>query len=149
MTMSDETVMTGRRQPFAFALAAAAASLQAGAIAVHTAPVSPVHGATTSSRPVFVASVAAGDQPEEIQVATSPVLIRTGFRTHVAYCFPVRSGRGRVRCSLDAALRDGTYYWTFVYQSNSLCIVHGGQRYCFPEPHLTAPTRFIVRAQQP
>jgi hypothetical protein len=140
-----ETVMTGRRQPFALALVAAAVSLQTGAITARTSPVSPLRGATTSSRPVFVATVAAGDVPEEVQIATSPAVTAIGFRTHVALCFPVRSGRGRVRCTSDTALKNGTYYWTLVYQSNSRCIVHGGKRYCFPEPHLTGPTRFTVR----
>lgn len=142
--MTDEIVMFVR-QPLALALLASGALLEMGATAARTSPVSPTRDATTSSRPAFVAAVAAGDQPEEIQVAKSSAVWRMGFRTHVALCFPVRSGRGRVSCSLDAPLRNGTYYWTLIYQNNSRCIVHGGRRYCFPEPHLTVPTKFTVR----
>jgi len=59
------------------------------------------------------------------------------------------AGRGRVRCSLSNPLRNGTYYWTLIYQRYSRCQVVGGRRYCFPEPHLTAPTRFTVRQAVP
>jgi hypothetical protein len=141
--------VSDRRQPFALAVIVAATAAHVSAVAPQTAPISPGGGAASSPRPVFVAIVSRGDLPEEIQVATSPTMTRIGFRANVGYCFPVRSGTGRVRCSLDAALRPGTYYWTLVYQRNSRCIVHGGHRYCFPEPHLTGPTRFTVREPAP
>jgi hypothetical protein len=137
------------RQPFVLALVAAAVSVQAGAAAPLASGVSPARGAVVTPSPVFVAAVIRGDQPLEIQVATSPAVTAIGFRANVGFCFPVRSGRGRVRCTLGTALRNGTYYWTLLYQRYSRCQVVGGRRYCFPEPHLTAPTRFTVREAAP
>lgn len=82
-------------------------------------------------------------------MATAPAVTAIGFRKDIALCLPTVSGHGRVSCSLSAPLRDGTYYWTLVYQRNTRCQIVGGRRYCFPEPHLTAPTRFTVRGTAP
>ena len=123
----------------------AVVSTQATAAAPLALAVSPAAGAVTSANPVFVASVVAGDLPLEIQVATSPAVTKIGFQKYVALCITTKAGSGRVRCSLSAPLRKGTYYWTLVYQKNSRCKVLSGRRYCFPEPHLTAPRRFTVR----
>ena len=141
--------MSRGRQTFVLALVAAAASAQASASAPLASAVSPARGAVVSPSTVFVAAVIPGDLPLEIQVATSPAVTAIGFRTNVGLCFPVRSGRGRVRCQLGSPLRNGTYYWTLVYQRNTRCQVVGGRHYCFPEPHLTGPTRFTVRAAAP
>jgi hypothetical protein len=137
------------RQLFGLALVVAAVSVQVSAAAPLASAVSPARGAVVSPSPVFVAAVIPGDQPVEIQVATSPAVTAIGFRTNVGFCGPVRSGRGRVRCTLGTPLRNGTYYWTLIYQRNSRCVVVSGRRYCFPEPYLTAPTRFTVREAAP
>jgi hypothetical protein len=129
----------------AFVALIAAVLTQASAAAPLASAVSPARGAVTSARPVFLAAVVRGDLPLEIQVATSPAVTAIGFRRNVALCIPTAAGRGRVRCSLSAPLRNGTYYWTLVYQRNTRCQIVGGRRYCFPEPHLTTPTPFTVR----
>jgi hypothetical protein len=98
---------------------------------------------------VFVAAVTRGDFPLEIQVATSPAVTAIGFRSNVGLCFATPSARGRVRCALGTSLLAGTYYWTLVYQANTRCQLVGGRHYCFPEPHLTGPTRFTVRKDAP
>jgi len=118
---------------------------QASAAAPLASAVSPASGAVTSAKPVFVASVVSGDLPLEIQVAKSSAVTHIGFQKYVALCIPTKAGSGRVRCSLSAALRDGTYYWTLVYQRNTRCQIVSGRRYCFPEPQLTTPRRFMVR----
>jgi hypothetical protein len=137
-----------RRHRFDLALFVAliaAVLTQASAAAPLASAVSPARGAVTSANPVFIAAVTRGDLPLEIQVATSPAVTAIGFVRYVALCITTASGRGRVRCSLSAPLRNGTYYWTLVYQRNTRCQNVGGRHYCFPEPQLTTPTRFTVR----
>ena len=140
--------MSSRRHRLAlvaFSALVAVVSTQATAAAPLALAISPAPGAVTSANPVFVASVRSGDLPLEIQVATSPTVTKIGFQKYVALCGPTRAGTGRVRCSLSAPLRKGTYYWALVYQRNSRCQIVSGRRYCFPEPQLTTPRRFTVR----
>jgi hypothetical protein len=68
-----------------------------------------------------------------------------GFLNKTAICFPSRNG-GDASCSMSDPLKDGVYYWTLLYQSNSRCVTVGGKQYCFPEPHVTKPIRFTVRS---
>jgi hypothetical protein len=138
--------MSRGRQLLVLTLVAAAASTQVSAAAPLAAAVSPARGAVVSPSPVFVASVIPGDLALQIQVSTSPAVTRIGFRTNIGLCFLGPRSGGRVHCKLGNPLRDGTYYWTLVYQRNTRCQIVGGRHYCFPEPHLTGPTRFTVRA---
>ena len=116
--------------------------------AVAATPFSPAAGSVTSVTPEFVISLAAGDDPAEVQVSTSPQTTSIGFVSQTAICFPTRSG-ARASCVLDQPLKEGAYYWTLLYQRNSRCVVIASKRYCFPEPFLTKPTRFTVRAEAP
>jgi hypothetical protein len=124
------------------------AALWAAPSVLAATPVTPAAGAVTGPSPQFTAALAAGDTAVDIQVSKSPQVNVVGFMEKSAYCVTTVSGN-RASCSLDDALADGTYYWVLLYEKNTRCFTVGTKRYCLPEPHLTAPVRFTVRASGP
>jgi hypothetical protein len=110
--------------------------------------VSPAAGSVASPTPVFVAALAAGDQPLQVELSTSSAQNIVGFTNRTATCTPAVTGN-RASCSLDQSLPDGTYYWLLFYQRNDRCVTVGSQKLCFPAGHLTSAVRFTVSSQAP
>jgi hypothetical protein len=110
--------------------------------------VSPAAGSVASPAPVFVAALAAGDQPLQVQVSISSAQNIVGFVDRAGTCTPAVTG-SRASCSLDQPLPDGTYYWLLFYQRNDKCVTVGSQKLCFPAGHLTTAVRFTVSSKAP
>jgi hypothetical protein len=136
----------GRRR-FAISLVVCAAAWAAPSAFAAT-PLAPAAGAVTGASPAFSAALASGDTALQVQVSTSPQVNVLGFAGTKVVCVPAVSG-SRAGCSLDGALADGTYYWLLLFERNTHCFTVGTKKYCLPEPHLTKPVRFTVRANQP
>src|SRR4051794_36196432 len=118
-------------------------ALWAGASAALAAtPVSPTAGAAAPANPTFVAALAPGDTPLQVQVSTAPTGSDSGI------CFPSRDG-DRASCTLTSPLKPGTYYWHLLYASNTNCVTVNSQRFCLPETHVTASVKFIVAGASP
>ena len=138
-----------RARLFVVGLVLAGAGLGATSPAAFAATlVSPAAGSVASPTPQFVAALAAGDGPMQVQVSTSSAQNIVGFTDRTAVCTPAVTGN-RASCSLDQPLPDGTYYWLLFYQRNDRCVTVGSQKLCFPNGHLTAPVRFTVSSQAP
>jgi hypothetical protein len=114
--------------------------------ALAATPVSPAAGSVASPTPEFVVALAAGDDPMQVQVSTSPAEYIAGFPDRIGVCTPAVSGN-RASCSLDQPLPDGTYYWLVFYKRNDKCVTVGSQKLCFPNGHLTSAIRFRVSSQ--